>query len=144
MIILIGLSIVLLLWNWSILDRQSRKNLLTMILVFSIMFYYHEINQLYDIKISKGGILISPINITKKHQNNYANNRKSTRSVSAKIKKIVASAQKWKCAHCHNILDATYEVDHIKPLCKGGGNEINNLQALCRNCHGHKTIYDLT
>ena len=43
---------------------------------------------------------------------------------------------------CNNLLDATYEVDHINPLYKGGTNDFNNLQALCRNCHGKKTIDD--
>ena len=31
------------------------------------------------------------------------------------------------------------EIDHIKPLCKGGTNNINNLQALCKGCHRTKT-----
>ena len=44
--------------------------------------------------------------------------------------------------NCKQILDASYEVDHITPLYKGGTNDLNNLQALCRNCHGQKTIND--
>ena len=40
------------------------------------------------------------------------------------------------------MLDVSYEVDHKVPLYKGGDNNVNNLQALCRNCHGKKTIYD--
>ena len=40
------------------------------------------------------------------------------------------------------LLDATYEIDHIIPLYKGGNNEISNLEALCRNCHGNKTLLD--
>ena len=40
------------------------------------------------------------------------------------------------------ILDASYEIDHIIPLYKGGNNENDNLMALCRNCHGKKTISD--
>ena len=34
------------------------------------------------------------------------------------------------------------EVDHKIPLYKGGNNQINNLEALCRNCHGMKTLVD--
>ena len=67
---------------------------------------------------------------------------KSKRRLSESVKKIVASNQRWTCNMCHNILDASYEVDHIIPLYKGGSNDINNLQALCRNCHGMKTIND--
>jgi len=64
------------------------------------------------------------------------------RKVSDQLKKIVASQQSWNCKKCKNILDATYEVDHILSLEDGGGNDIQNLQALCRNCHGKKTMDD--
>ena len=40
------------------------------------------------------------------------------------------------------ISDNTYEVDHIIALYKGGSNELNNLEALCRNCHGKKTFME--
>ena len=74
--------------------------------------------------------------------NNYNNEIKSKRTLNQTTKKVVAANQKWNCNICNNILDASYEVDHINPLYKGGTNEITNLQALCRNCHGKKTIYD--
>ena len=68
--------------------------------------------------------------------------KKNTRAVSPLTKKIVASNQKWKCNQCGMILDYSYEVDHIIPLFKGGTNDVNNLVALCRNCHGRKTILE--
>ena len=64
------------------------------------------------------------------------------RKVSATKKKLVAANQKWHCNICNKLLDASYEIDHKQPLYKGGGNEVTNLQALCRNCHGNKTIRD--
>jgi len=64
------------------------------------------------------------------------------RKVSDQLKKLVASQQRWNCKKCKNILDATYEVDHILALEDGGSNDIYNLQALCRNCHGKKTMED--
>ena len=61
------------------------------------------------------------------------------RSVSETKKKYVASIQNWKCGHCDNQLDHTFEIDHKVRLEYGGGNDVNNLIALCRNCHGKKT-----
>jgi len=57
---------------------------------------------------------------------------RSKRQVSESVKKIVAAEQKWACAHCQQLLPATYEVDHIKALYLGGTNERDNLQALCK------------
>jgi hypothetical protein len=69
--------------------------------------------------------------------------RKQKRNVlTPLLKKKIASNQKWKCKTCHQLLDYTYEIDHIHPVYKGGTNNINNLQALCRHCHGKKTLDD--
>lgn len=64
------------------------------------------------------------------------------RKVSEQLKKLVASNQSWHCKICNKMLDATYEVDHVISLEDGGDNNINNLRALCRNCHGKKTLRD--
>jgi hypothetical protein len=61
------------------------------------------------------------------------------RSVSETKKKYVASQQEWKCGHCESQLDHTFEIDHKVRLEYGGGNDVQNLIALCRNCHGKKT-----
>lgn len=64
------------------------------------------------------------------------------RSVSETKKKFVASQQGWKCGDCKNQLNAWFEVDHIKRLEYGGGNNVENLVALCRDCHGKKTAME--
>ena len=61
------------------------------------------------------------------------------RSVSETKKKYVASNQNWKCGHCGKQLNAWFEVDHKIRLDNGGSNEVQNLVALCRECHGEKT-----
>jgi hypothetical protein len=61
------------------------------------------------------------------------------RSVSETKKKYVASSQDWKCGQCKQQLDHTFEIDHKIRLEYGGGNDVQNLIALCRNCHGRKT-----
>ncbi len=68
---------------------------------------------------------------------------KSTkRSVSETKKKYVASMQDWKCGDCRHKLNAWFEVDHKTRLEYGGSNEVDNLVALCRNCHGKKTAFE--
>ena len=81
-------------------------------------------------------------NIIKINDIQKTNKPKFKRNVSESKKKYVASNQQWKCKKCQTILDATYEVDHVMPLYKGGNNEVYNLEALCRNCHGKKTLLD--
>ena len=64
----------------------------------------------------------------------------SKRSVSETKKKYVASQQNWTCAGCKEQLKASFEVHHKRDLRFGGTNHISNLEALCRNCHGNKTM----
>ena len=64
------------------------------------------------------------------------------RSVSETKKKYVASSQNWKCGKCNQQLTAWFEVDHKVRLEHGGGNDVQNLIALCRECHGEKTAME--
>lgn len=64
------------------------------------------------------------------------------RSVSETKKKYVASRQNWTCQDCNEQLTAWFEVHHKTPLEHGGSNHIDNLVALCRNCHGAHTAMD--
>lgn len=68
-----------------------------------------------------------------------SSSRTHKRSVSETKKKYIASKQNWKCNHCKQQLTAWFEVDHVKRLDQGGTNDVDNLVALCRNCHGEKT-----
>ena len=63
----------------------------------------------------------------------------SKRSVSETKKKYVAAQQGWKCGVCQRQLPAWFEVDHVIALEHGGSNHVDNLVALCRDCHGKKT-----
>ena len=64
------------------------------------------------------------------------------RSVSETKKKFVASRQNWKCGDCQSQLTAWFEVDHIVRLEYGGSNHVDNLVAMCRECHGKKTTME--
>ena len=64
------------------------------------------------------------------------------RSVSESKKKFVASQQGWKCGDCQRQLPGWFEVDHKIRLEHGGSNAVDNLVALCRDCHGKKTAFE--
>ena len=74
--------------------------------------------------------------------NNRASSGATKRSVSETKKKYVASQQQWKCGDCNQTLNAWFEVDHKRRLEYGGTNEVTNLVALCRDCHGKKTAME--
>jgi hypothetical protein len=70
------------------------------------------------------------------------NPKQVKRSVSETKKKYVASMQDWKCGQCQKKLSHTFEVDHKIRLEHGGSNDVTNLVALCRECHGEKTAME--
>ena len=67
---------------------------------------------------------------------------KTKRSVSESKKKWVAAYQDWKCGGCGKTLPAWFEIDHRIRLEHGGSNHVDNLVALCRDCHGKKTMVE--
>lgn len=82
-------------------------------------------------------------NLTKQQSRILTSGRNSNkRSVSETKKKYIAANQNWKCKHCSKQLPAWFEVDHVMKLEYGGSNSIENLEALCRDCHGKKTALE--
>ena len=56
-------------------------------------------------------------------------------------KRALFAEQKGGCAGCGIALPYAYfEVDHIHPRAKGGGDERSNLQMLCTPCNRHKMV----
>jgi len=68
--------------------------------------------------------------------------KSSKRCVSETKKKFVAAQQGWTCGGCNKQLPAWFEVDHKVRLEHGGSNHVDNLEALCRDCHGRKTAME--
>ena len=115
------------------IDRNS-GDLLKPLLSMNDLSHYMS----YSPKYMNGGGQITP------QQKRMMNSGKSgtKRSVSETKKKYVASQQNWKCGHCNQQLTAWFEVDHSIRLDQGGTNEVSNLVALCRECHGKKTTIE--
>jgi hypothetical protein len=89
-----------------------------------------------------GGAGIDPVLAAQQQRNLLSGQKATKRSVSETKKKYVASIQDWKCGQCNKKLKHTFEVDHKIRLEHGGGNDVTNLVALCRDCHGDKTAME--
>jgi hypothetical protein len=88
------------------------------------------------------GYNYNPVNIANQQRNVLSGQRPVKRSVSETKKKYVASMQDWTCGQCKKKLSHTFEIDHKIRLEHGGSNEVTNLVALCRECHGEKTAME--
>lgn len=67
----------------------------------------------------------------------------SRESISLRKKHLIAHRQEWKCNQCGSHLPPEFDIDHVRALCDGGANSMDNLQALCKACHGTKTHMDM-
>lgn len=125
------------------IDKQS-KNIITPIIDYTKDKFFTESNEGFSQQqhIQNTPQFRRMMNSGGNNQNSSGgpNSKTTKRSVSETKKKYVASNQQWKCGHCHQVLDHTFEVDHIVDLRYGGDNNVQNLIALCRNCHGKKTL----
>lgn len=88
------------------------------------------------------GYNYNPVLMAQQQRNMLSGHKPVKRSVSETKKKYVASMQDWKCGQCKKKLTHTFEVDHKIRLENGGGNDVTNLVALCRECHGEKTAME--
>jgi hypothetical protein len=88
------------------------------------------------------GYNYDPVLISQQQRTMLTGQKPVKRSVSETKKKYVASMQDWKCGQCKKKLTHTFEVDHKIRLEHGGGNDVTNLVALCRECHGEKTAME--
>jgi len=88
------------------------------------------------------GYNYNPVLVAQQQRNMLTGQKPVKRAVSETKKKYVASMQDWKCGQCNKKLTHTFEIDHKIRLEHGGGNDVTNLVALCRECHGEKTAME--
>lgn len=80
--------------------------------------------------------------------------KRASRVITDKVKKQILEQQEYRCGNKYGINgykcllwkyengyfdESKYEFDHIEEYCLTHNNSINNLQALCPNCHAVKT-----
>ena len=110
------------------------------------------ISPLFDLGTKSGGFMnnmnnsmspgYNPVMLQQQQRNLLGGDKVTKRSVSETKKKYVASMQDWKCGSCSKKLTHTFEVDHKIRLENGGSNDVTNLVAMCRECHGEKTAME--
>ena len=59
------------------------------------------------------------------------------------IRLKIAASQKYTCYICKMLLGASFHIDHKIALCCNGNNSLDNLGAICPNCHAEKTVIDI-
>ena len=71
-------------------------------------------------------------------------NRTRGRKWMALIQKV-KTRDKGLCRHCliNGHVTLGTEVDHVKPIARGGTDALDNLQLLCGDCHESKTRADM-
>lgn len=130
------------------IDRNT-ASIITPIIDFTSNSITNELNNNYN--LTAGTNLRESQNLHRSINNNMtkqqqkilqSGNTSTKRSVSETKKKFVAASQNWHCKGCQKQLPAWFEVDHVIKLEYGGSNAIDNLVALCRDCHGKKTAYE--
>lgn len=65
------------------------------------------------------------------------------RGISLALRYAIFKKDRFRCVICgRNSSETKLVVDHIKPVVKGGTNNISNLRTLCTACNHGKKIYE--
>jgi hypothetical protein len=75
----------------------------------------------------------------KQMKNKFFNAKNGRTSFTANQRLAILKRFNFKCNKCQcDITDNKFDIDHIIPLANGGTNKADNLQPLCKPCHGDK------
>ena len=64
-------------------------------------------------------------------------NKRRARTIRGSVRKDVMARDNYQCQYCGATEDLA--IDHIFPFSRGGSNEADNLQVLCRSCNSAKS-----
>ena len=58
------------------------------------------------------------------------------KTISRRLRHKVFKRDNYRCIECGATnKDTRLHIDHVLPVCKGGSNDIDNLQVLCETCN---------
>lgn len=97
----------------------------------SIILHFADIVDYLDLEITWFILWADPNTNTQKQKR---------RAISGKTRQNVLMRDNYTCQICGATVPdgAKLEIDHIKPVSKGGTNDENNLQVLCQQCNREK------
>jgi hypothetical protein len=100
-----------------------------------MLFAIREILKFSGVAVSKN-VEFDGYKCAKQYYKHVVNKR----NVPNALRLFIFERDKFKCVYCGLGAkdDAVLNVDHILPISKGGSNEPNNLQTLCRACNNGK------
>lgn len=117
---------------------------------FYVILYCSKINgRIYDFKETNFSVewVISLIKRLNNKTNGFYNDKQiwdalcrvERGRVSNKVRFYIYQRDGYKCCKCGRGDDLVFlEIDHIKPISKGGKSNLSNLQTLCRECNKNK------
>lgn len=77
-----------------------------------------------------------------KAQRKAAHRKARRRKIGPKKRKRVFARDGWKCLRCGQDEETLLTIDHVVPVSRGGSDDDDNLQTLCKRCNemkGNKT-----
>lgn len=99
-------------------------------LIFSRDFYREESREYFQKYWS--AILVKPDT----EENQHTGQEYKRRPIPYKMRQEIYARDYHACLKCGATEEIT--IDHIIPVAKGGSNDRDNLQTLCRSCNSHK------
>jgi 5-methylcytosine-specific restriction endonuclease McrA len=100
-----------------------------------------EATQIWHLGDGHGGFVQQIIaetfdNLGLETQRPSTENKTNRKSISQGLRRSVYERDEYGCVTCQARKDLS--VDHIIPVVKGGTNDLDNLQTLCRSCNSKK------
>lgn len=116
-------------------DADERLRYLAANLVNDLEEYQ---NYLWLLGDGQGGYIFSVIQeaFYKRHGRPQRREPDRCKKITPKIRRLVFERDAYRCVRCNTHLNLC--VDHKHPWSKGGSDDIDNLQTLCKSCNSKK------
>lgn len=119
--------------------KEGIKNILTLLIVIILIYTGSAGIAIFIFLVFLYSLFIEIIKTS-----NFADKKKSKRTLTAKDKEKIKKRDNYTCQYCGSTYRGNLEVHHIVPISKGGPDKSSNLVTACGRCNrkiGTKIIY---